>query len=102
MDNKMHAKKLNEYSAAGNVSAGIELKSFLSVSDVQYSAPGDVSAGIDNTSAEDITPVLSVSDVQYSAAGDVSAGIDNTSAEDITHEKRSTEERMYSSSALSG
>ena len=69
----MHAKKLNEYSAAGNVSAGIEFESFLSVSDAQYSAPGDVSAGIDNTSAEDITP-----------------------------EKRSTEERKYSSSAISG
>ena len=55
------------------MSAGIEFESFLSVSDAQYSAPGDVSAGIDNTSAEDITP-----------------------------EKRSTEERKYSSSAISG
>ena len=66
MDNKMHAKKLNEYSAAGNVSAGIELESFLSVSDAQYSAPGMITPGM------------------------------------ITPEKRSTEERKYSSSAISG
>ena len=51
---------------------------------------------------EELESDHTVSDVQYSAAGDVSAGIDNTSAEDITHEKRSTEERKYSSSALSG
>ena len=80
-----------------------EEESFLSVSDeIQYSAAGDRSAGKTEIE-EDVTDLfLNASCVDRS---DTSADLflsASSGAEDITHEKRSTEERKYSSGALNG